>query len=104
MLLQAGHQLDEVARPEPVVELMDEDALPGIAARARRPRQCEQIGAAGNPGGGAALDCRGADLLVAEPAEQLAEAGDFLLVDAVKSFRAHVAAGDASAAGCDHDI
>src|SRR5207244_12027144 len=98
MLLQPWHQLDEIARPEPVVELMDEDALPGIAASARRPRQCEQIGAAGDPGGGAALDRRGADLLVAEPAEQLAKPGDLLFVDAVEGLRRHIAAGDPGAA------
>jgi hypothetical protein len=31
MLLQPRHQLDEVARAEAVVELVDEDALPGVA-------------------------------------------------------------------------
>src|SRR5438132_13083464 len=91
MFLQAGHQLDEVARPEAVVELVDENAFPGVAAGARRAGQGKQIGAAGDPGGGPALDRRGADLVVAEPAEQLAKAGDLLFVDAVESFGGHVA-------------
>src|SRR5262249_21763370 len=104
MLLQAGHQLDEVARAEAVVELGPEDALPGIAAGAGRSRQGEQIGAAGDPRGRAALDRRGADLLVALPAEQLAEAGDLLLVHIVEGLRRHVAAGDAGAASRNDDI
>src|SRR5436309_11526851 len=101
MLLQAGHQLDEVAGAEAVVELVDEDALPGVPAGARRAGQREQIGAAGDPGGGAALDRRSADLLVALPAEQLAKAGNLLFVDAVESFGGHVAAGNPGAAGRD---
>src|SRR6202011_5420756 len=99
MLLQARHQLDEIARAEAVVELVDEDPLPGVAAGAGRPGQGEQIGPAGDPSRRPALDRRGPDLLVAEPAEQLAEAGDLLLVDAVEGFRRHVAAGDPGAAG-----
>src|SRR5713101_3676601 len=104
MLLQARHQLDEIARTEAVIELVDEDPLPGVAAGRGRAGQRKEIGAAGDPGGGAALDRRGADLVVALPAEDLAEPGDLLFVDAVKGFRRHVAAGDAGAAGGDDDI
>src|SRR5204862_7790167 len=93
VFLQSRHQLDEIARAEAVVELVDEDALPGIAAGAGRARQREQIGAAGDPGGGSALDRRGADLLLALPAVQVAEAGDLLFVDAVKCVGGDVAAG-----------
>src|SRR5438046_9726166 len=32
MLLQARHQLDEIAWAEAVVELVDQDVLPGVAA------------------------------------------------------------------------
>jgi len=35
MLLQPWHQLDEVARPKAVVELVHEDPLPGVTAGAR---------------------------------------------------------------------
>src|SRR5271169_521724 len=63
VLLQARHQLDEVARAKAVVELMDEDALPGVAAGAGRAGQSKQIGAAGDPGRRPALDRRGADLV-----------------------------------------
>src|SRR6266446_10129153 len=104
MFLQARHQLDEIARPETVVELVDEDALPGVAAGAGRTRQRKEIGAAGDPGRRPALDRRGPDLLVAEPAEELAEAGDLLLVDAVECLRRDVAAGHPGTARGDHDI
>ena len=104
MLLQARHQLDEIARAEAVVELVHEDVLPGVAAGAGRAGQREEIGAAGDPGGGPALDRRGADLVVAEPAEQLAEPGDLLFVDAVERLRRHVAAGHPGAAGRDHHV
>src|SRR5688572_25599810 len=104
MLLQTRHQLDEVAGPEAVVELMDEDVVPGVLAGAWRSRQREQIGAAGDAGDGARLDGRGPDLLEAEPAEQLAEAGDVLLEHVLEGFWRDVAAGDAGAAGRDHDV
>src|SRR5260370_21467804 len=83
MLLEPGHELDQVAGAKTVVELVDENAVPGIAAGARRARQGEQIGAAGDTAGRPALDRRGPDLLIAQHAENLAEAGDFLLVDGV---------------------
>ncbi len=102
--LQARHQLDQVARPVPVVELVADDVVPAVAAGAGRAGQGEKVCAARDPGGGAALDRRGADLLVAEPAEQFAEPGDLLLVHVVEGFRRHVAPGDAGAAGGDHGI
>ena len=43
VLLEARHQFDKVARAEAVIELMHEDAFPGVAAGARRSRQREQI-------------------------------------------------------------
>src|SRR5262249_1774623 len=104
MLLQARHQLDEVARAVAVVELVDEDALPAIAAGAGRARQREEIGAAGDAAGRPALDRRGADLLVAQHPEDLAEARDLLLVDLVERLGRDVAAGDAGAAGRDDDV
>src|SRR5262249_14158634 len=102
--LQPRHQLDEIARPEAVVELVHQDAVPAVAAGAGRAGQREQIGAAGDPGGGPALNRRGADLFVALPAEELAEPGNLLFVDAVKRRGGEAAAGDAGAAGRDHDV
>src|SRR5205807_9704680 len=83
---------------------VDEDALPGVAAGARRAGQGEEIGAAGDAAGRPALDRRGADLLIAQHAEDLAEAGDLLVVDGVEGLRRDVAPGDAGAAGGDHHV
>src|SRR5438067_5653334 len=83
VLLQPRHQFDEIAGAEAVVELVNEDAFPGVAAGARRARQRKEISAAGDPCRRPALDCRGPNLVVAQPAEQLAKSGDLLLIDAV---------------------
>src|SRR5215831_8641826 len=104
MFLQSRHQLDEIARAEAVVELVDEDTLPGVAAGARGPWQGEEVRTAGDPCRRPALDRRGPDLLIAEPAKELAKARDLLLIDAVKGLGRDVASGDAGAAGRDHDI
>src|SRR3546814_5575528 len=53
---------------------------------------------------GAALHGGGADLLVAQHAEQLAEALDLLLHHPPECFRRHVAAGHAGAAGGDDAV
>src|ERR1700761_6887842 len=76
MFLQPRHELNEVAGTMPVVELVLDDVVPAVAARARRAGQGEEIGAAGDAGRRAALDRRGADLLIGEEAEKLAEAGN----------------------------
>src|SRR5579885_2783134 len=104
VLLEARHQLDEVARAVAIVELMDENALPAVAARTGRAGQGEKIGAAGDAARRPALDRRGPDLLVAQPAEELAEAGDLLLVDGLERFGGDVPAGDAGAARRDDDV
>src|SRR5882672_6392076 len=95
MLLQPRHQLDQVAGPEAAVELPFENIVPAVAAGAGRAGQGEEIGAAGDPAGGPALDGRGLDLLVGEHAEQLAEALDLLLVDLAEGLGRDVAAGHA---------
>ena len=87
-----------------VVELPDQDVVPGVLDRARAARQREQVGAAGDPAEGARLHGRGADLLLAQHAEQLAEAFDALLQHALERLRRDVAAGDAGAAGGDHHV
>src|SRR5882724_7626039 len=104
MLLQAGHQLDEIAWAKAVVELVHENAFPSVAAGARRTGQSKEIGAAGDPCRRAALDRRGPDLVVTEPAEELAKAGNLLLIDAVEGFRGDIPSGHPGAAGRDHDV
>ena len=63
MLVQPRHDLDEIARHVAVVELRFEDAVPGVLAGARRAGQHEDERCTDQPGGGAALDRRCADLL-----------------------------------------
>src|SRR3546814_16849126 len=74
VFLQARHELDEVARPMAGVELELQDVLPAVLAGRGRPGQREEVGAVGDAADGAALHGGGADLLVAQHAEQLAEA------------------------------
>src|SRR3954466_8250702 len=58
MLVQPRHDLHEIARPGAVIELLRQNAVPAVAAGARRSRQTEDESRAGSPGGGAALDSR----------------------------------------------
>src|SRR5262245_6568743 len=51
VLVEARHDLDEIAGTVAVAELVHQDLVPGIAAGARRARQAEDVGAAGNSGG-----------------------------------------------------
>src|SRR6185295_2121553 len=102
--VQARHELGEVAGAEADVELETQDVVPAVLAGAGRAGQREDIGAVGDARGGAALHGRGADLLEADPAEGLAEALDLLLVQALHRLGRDVAAGDAGAAGRDHDL
>src|SRR3546814_8775410 len=76
VFLQARHELDEVARPMAGVELELQDVLPAVLAGRGRPGQREEVGAVGDAADGAALHGGGADLLVAQHADQLAEALD----------------------------
>src|SRR3546814_7759327 len=61
------------------VELELQDVLPAVLAGRGRPGQREEVGAVGDAADGAALHGGGVDLLVAQHAEQLAEALDLLL-------------------------
>ena len=94
MLLESRHDLDEVARTIPIVELFDEDVVPSILAGSRAPRQSEQVCAACNATGGAGLDGRCADLGEAEPSKQLTKARDFLFVDRMKGLWRDITARD----------
>src|SRR3546814_3258586 len=84
------------------VELELQDVLPAVLAGRGRPGQREEVGAVGDAADGAALHGGGADLLVAQHAEQLAEALDLLLHHPPECFRRHVAAGHAGARSEEH--
>src|SRR4051812_13848395 len=66
VLVQPRHDLDEVARVLAVVELLRENAVPGVAAGAGGAWQTEDEGRADEPGGGPRLKRRGADLVIAD--------------------------------------
>src|SRR5690606_18815947 len=80
-LLEARHQLDEVAGTETAVELGSKDTVPRILHRAGRTRQREDIGAARHARASPRLDGGRTNRLVAQPAEQFAKARDFLVPD-----------------------
>src|SRR3954463_5926510 len=104
VLTQARQELGEVAWALADVELVDQDVVPTVPAGAGRARQAEDVGAARDRGVGARLQGGGADLLVAQHPEQLAEAGDVLLGDQGQRLGRDVAPGDAGAARGDHDL
>src|SRR4051794_29390576 len=73
MLVEPRQDLDEIAGPVPIVELVHEDLVPAILAGARRARQAEDVGRLGDAGGGARLDRRSADLALADQQEHRRE-------------------------------
>ena len=75
-----------------------------VAAGARRSRQAEDEGRAGNAGGGAALHRRGADLGVAQHVEGDGKTIHPLFEQRLDRLRRHVAAGETGAAGGDDGI
>src|SRR5262249_660116 len=99
MLLEARHDLDEIAGTVAIVELMQEDLIPGVATGAGRARQAEDVGAPGNAGGRARLDRRGADLRLAYHQEHRGETVHALLEQGLDRLRRHVAPREAGAAG-----
>src|SRR3954453_12158110 len=104
MLIQPRHDLDEIAGTRAVVELGPKDAIPAVAAGAGRTRQAEDEGRARNAGGSSALDCRGADLGVAQYVESDGKAIHPLFEQRLDGLRRDVAAGKAGAAGGDDRI
>src|SRR5947209_18068425 len=104
VLVEPRHDLDEVARPRAVIELMDQDAIPAVATGAWRAGQAEDEGRARGAGGGAALDGGGADLGVAQHVEGDRETVHPLFEQRLDRFRRHVAPGEAGTAGGDDGI
>src|SRR6185312_4686985 len=103
MLVEARHDLDEIAGPVAVVELVHKDLIPAVTAGARRSRQAEDVSGAGNAGGRAGLDRRGADLGVAGYQKQSGEAVHSLFEQRFDRLRRYVATGKSRASGRDDD-
>src|SRR5688572_1997745 len=79
VLIQPRHDLHEVARPVPVIELIFQDLIPGIAAGTGRTGYTENISRARHSGGGARLNRGGADLAEAHHVKERGEAFHLLL-------------------------
>src|SRR5258708_17697014 len=58
MLIEPRHDLDEIAWPVTIIELVHQNVVPGVAAGARRARQAKDVGRAGDARNGAGLDRR----------------------------------------------
>src|SRR5262249_2650746 len=104
MFVEARHDLDEIARAVTVVELVFENAVPGVTAGAGRTGQAEDVGRADNTGGGARLHRRSADLLVTHHVKDGRESFHALLEQRLERLGRHVAASKAGAAGGDDHI
>ncbi len=103
MLVEAGHDLDEVAGAVAVVELVQQDAVPGVLAGAGRAGDAEDVGRARHARGRAGLNGRGPDLGVAHHQEQGGEAVHAFFKEWLERLRRHVAACEAGAPrGDDH--
>ena len=77
MLEKARHQLNEITGAGTVIQLVDEQFVPGCGAGAGRPRQREKISAVSNACNGARLQRRSAYFLKGDRSENLAEAVQF---------------------------
>src|SRR5580704_14039918 len=104
VLVEPRHDLDEIARPVTVIELVHQNLVPGVLAGAGRTRQAEDIGRAGDAGGGARLDRRGADFWKTHHQEQRREAVHLLVEQRLDRLRGNIAAGETGAAGGDDDV
>src|SRR5690606_7636728 len=97
-------QLDEVAGPVPVVELILKDAVPGIAARSRRTRETEDECFLGQSRTGAGLNGRGSDLLERDHVKDGRETVDLLVEKRSYGIGRHVPASKAGSAGRDNNV
>src|SRR5579872_465141 len=104
VLVEPRHDLDEIAGPVAVVELVHENFVPGVLAGAGRTRQAENIGRIGDAGGGARLDRRRADLRKTYHQKQRRERVHLFLEQRFDRLRRDIAAGKAGTAGGDDDI
>src|SRR5258707_14663475 len=73
MLIEPRHDLDEIARPVTIIELVHQNVVPGVAAGARRARQAEDAGRAGDARSSAGLDRRSTRLALAHHQKQRRE-------------------------------
>src|SRR5688572_6623085 len=104
MVSRIGRILLSLELAHDVPELRQNQLLHRQADRLLGSWQREDGGPANRAGAGAAEHGGGADLLITEHAEQLAEAIEALVHQPGERFVGAVAGGDAGAAGGNHDV
>src|SRR6516162_1504377 len=104
MLVEPRHDFHEVARAVPVIELVHQNLIPGVLAGAGRSGQTENVSRAGDAGGGARLDRRGADLRETHDQKQRRERLHLFFEQRLDRFWRDVAASEPGSAGGDDDV
>src|SRR5690606_34487214 len=94
----------EIARAVTVVQLLGEDAIPTGAHRIGGTRQAAHQGAIGQAGQGTGLHGGRANVGHGNLTEQFTKAIDLFVQQAAHRFGGAVAAGEAGAAGDQHDL
>src|ERR1700723_2885167 len=93
MLIEPRHDLDEVTGSIAVIELMDQNLVPGVTAGAGRTRQAEDVGGAGDPRGCPGLNRRRSNLLKADHQKERRKRIHLFLEQRLDRCRSNVAAG-----------
>src|SRR5687767_14850432 len=98
MLLQPGHDLDEVAGCVSIVELVLEDEIPAVATGAGRTRDAKDVLALGDTGGRSGLNGRGADFGKRHVMKGDGETLDLFFKERTHGFDGDIEAGETRAA------
>src|SRR5690554_746126 len=99
MLVQPWHERDEIAGSVPGIELVAQDAVPGVSAGAGAARQGKKDRALRNATGGPALHRARADAFHRDDGEKRRKGLDLLFIDIAMCLDRDIAAGDPGAAG-----
>ena len=98
MLIQPGHDLDEVAWPVPRIELKGENLVPSVFAGPRAAGKRKQVCAIRHATTGPALNRRCSDLVHRHDREDRRKGIDLLFVDIPVCLDTDIASGQAGAA------
>jgi len=103
-LQKTGHQGNQIARSVAAVELMGQDAVPGVFAGTGGAGQGEQHGAFGKTGTGPRGQSGGANGFIAQHVHEDGKPFDFLVIERGDGFDGDIATGETGAARGDDDI
>src|ERR1700734_1475632 len=93
MLIEPRHDLDEVTGSIAVIELMDQNLVPGVTAGAGRAWQAEDVGGARDPCGCPRLNRRRSNLLKADHQKERRKRIHLFFEQRLDRFRGYIAAG-----------